>query len=200
VNAFPRIVSALSVLSSCLANGQGSFIYDQQSSTVDNYAGSAYTPITENQPVGQSFTPALAQVGFVRLWIGQGVPVDTSPATFAVNLRANSITGQIIGSSQVTLSPGFIGAVDFLFSTPITVNPETTYFLQPEVQVGGAWGAAALGDIYAGGTIYGQGTANPQFDLWFREGVLVPEPSLGLIVIGGTLAGWRCKKKRRPRM
>jgi hypothetical protein len=196
VKTYHRIVSAFAILSACLAHGQGSFIYDQQSSATDSYTENSYSPINQVQPMGQSFTPTLPNVGFVRLFLVNGVPVEPAPITFTLNIRANSINGQILGSSQVTLDPAFAGTVDFLFNTPIAVTPGTTYYFQPVIQ-SDLWSAGVLGNTYPGGTIYSQGTAFPGTDLFFREGVLVPEPSaLGLIVTGGALALVRRKRKR----
>ena len=63
---------------------------------------------------------------------------------------------------------------------------------------GDLWGITAYNTYgYAGGTIISKGSANSSSDLWFREGIVVPEPTvLTLLVIGGTLMA-RCSRKRR---
>ena len=108
------------------ALGQGTFVYDQQSSDESHYMeGSAGLGL---QP-GQSFTPALPSVGFIRLYLYDGFRNGLS-GTLNVNLRSDSITGPVLSSAiPVTLPDGFAGTVDFLFSTPVSVTPgELTFF------------------------------------------------------------------------
>jgi hypothetical protein len=50
----------------------GTFIYDQQSSTEANL-GEAAVVIQSSQPVGQSFTPSLSSVGFIRRTVDASV-------------------------------------------------------------------------------------------------------------------------------
>jgi hypothetical protein len=178
------------LLATGTAFGQGTFVYDQQSVFNDSNSGSAYAPITESQPFGQSFTPALANVAFIRLFLGNGVPLDPGPATLYINLRADSITGPILSSTQpVILAPGFQGPATFLFDTPVAVTPGVMYYFQPVVGIGNIWDAAGRPNTYPGGTIFGLGISNPALDLWFREGIVVPEPSCAtfFLVAAGTL-------------
>jgi hypothetical protein len=48
-------------------------------------------------------------------------------------------------------------------------------------------------NTYPGGTIFGLGRANPVEDLWFREGIVVPEPSAAQMIFlaGVGVAGLR---------
>src|SRR5689334_7761090 len=80
-----------------LAFGQGTFIFDQQSSTETNVlpGGVAINPVA--MP-GQSFTPSLSAVGFIRLFLTDTDLQDGIGATFYINLRSNSISGAVIGS------------------------------------------------------------------------------------------------------
>jgi hypothetical protein len=81
--------------------------------------------------VGQSFTPSLSTVGFVRLKLLDLTPSNGSGATLAVNLRTNAINGPILGTSiSVALTDNFSGSVNFLFASPIPVTSGVTYFLK----------------------------------------------------------------------
>ena len=60
------------VLSALAACGQGTMIYDQQSATNRSFSGGS--PFQEEQPIGQSFTPALSSVGFVEMEFMTPIP------------------------------------------------------------------------------------------------------------------------------
>jgi hypothetical protein len=105
-----------------------------------------------------------------------------------VNLLANSITGPILAQTGfVTLTPLSEGVINFYFSTPATVSPGTTYYLQPVVSVGSADVNVSTFYTYAGGTSFINGGADPSQNFYFREGIVTaPEPSTwALLVLGG---------------
>jgi hypothetical protein len=186
----------LAALGAC---GQGTFIYDQQSAT--NRSGNYGAAIQQVQPMGQSFIPALSSVGFVQFQFADTLPQDGIGATVCVNLWSDAIgTGTLLGSTTPVYMPdGFYHAVtNFYFSAPISATPGTTYYLQPVQQSGDAnW--AIVGDYfnYPGGTMYALGAPNPNgLDLWFREGILVPEPSSWVLALLG-MAVWVCIRTRR---
>ncbi len=167
------------------ASAQGTFIYDQQSSTEANL-GEAAVVIQSSQPIGQSFTPTLSSVGFIRLYLIDAT-VNGIGATVFLNLRTDSITGPILGfTDSVTMSDSFSGTADFSFSTPVQVTPGTAYYFQPVVQSGDTWRVAAHnGFNYTGGTAFYFGQPAPSSDLWFREGIVIPEPSvISLFLVG----------------
>lgn len=173
-------------------HGQGTFIYDQQSAD-ENTGGGAAGVIQANQPIGQSFVPTLSSVGFIRLSLSDSA-FNGIGATVYVNLRENSITGNILAASTAVFMPDrFSGYTDFFFSAPVTVVSEATYFFQPVLQSGdNTWAIIGYHYNYPRGTAFGQGMANPASDLWFREGIVVPEPgSCVLFVIGCGLLVWR---------
>ena len=79
---------------------QGTFIFDQQSSTNESALGGLWL-IQNNQPFGQSFVPTLSSIGFVRLYIFPGGPA-VPDGTINVNLLSGSITGPVqIGRAHV---------------------------------------------------------------------------------------------------
>jgi hypothetical protein len=170
--------------------GQGSFVYDQQSVAADNNGGGAEFPLQQSQTAGQSFTPELSSVGFIRLWLANGYLDDTSAATVIVNLLANSITGTILSQSEpvVTQSGTFSAPVDFIFATPVTVTPGVTYYFQPVIQDNDNLyiSGTITSDPYAGGTAFRNGQAIPTQDLWFREGIVAPEPSPSWLIFLGS--------------
>jgi hypothetical protein len=171
--------------------GQGTFIYDQQSAD-ETAGGGAGVGIQAYQPTGQSFTPAITTVGFIRLQLADANYGNGSGATVYVNLRSNSITGPIMGSTDPVFMPdgfgignGNRGYTNFFFSTAVSVIPGTTYYFQPVVQSGNDLVIIGYNYGYSGGTAFFQGVANPNSDLWFREGIyVVPEPSSLSLVIG----------------
>jgi hypothetical protein len=169
--------------------GQGTFVYDQQSVNTSVPAG-ILDDIQPNEPIGQSFTPSLSAVGFVRLNLSDAITRNGVGAAVYVNLRTDSITGPVLGSTDpVSMPDNFDGLADFLFSAPVPVTAGATYYLQPVVLAGDTWRVGVfLGDRYPSGTEYYQGAVLQNFDFWFREGVVVPEPGsawLLLVGIGG---------------
>jgi hypothetical protein len=159
------------------------FIYDQQSSD-ESRAGTGGVIIQNAQPTGQSFMPTLNQVGFVRLELFDSNNNNGLGATLYVNLRSGSLTGPIIGTSALVTLPDSFGLaasnqfVNFFFANPISVQPGTTYFFQPVVQSGDPWWVDGAIFYYSRGSGYTYGSDNYNWDYWFREGIVVPEPSL----------------------
>ena len=180
---------AVLLLLTRIACGQGTFLYDQQSSDESRY-GEAAAGIQVNQLIGQSFTPSLTAVGFIRLQLYDLNPGNGMGATLYINLRTTSISGPIFDSSALVFlpdaAPGLPSFVDFFFTTPVSVTQNTTYYFQPVVQSGDVIliGRFIQGSDYAGGTDYLKGLPGTD-DLWFREGIIVPEPSsLALLLLG----------------
>jgi hypothetical protein len=175
---------------------QGPFVYDQQSSTDETpYPMITWGFIQQLPPVGQSFTPIFSAVDFIRLKLYDNTAGNGVGATLFVNLRSGSITGSILSSTTpVGLPDGFGGTVNFLFSSGVALAAGTQYFLEPIVQSGDLWQIEGGGEMgYQGGTAFAHG--NPvATDFWFREGIVVPEPStLSLFAIGTLFLGWRLR-------
>ena len=173
------------------ARGQGTVVFDQQSSTQSVvYEGNA--AIQLNQPFGQSFTPSLSTVGFVMLDLYTGL--TTGGNGVAVLLHSGSITRPTIGTSEtVSLPVNFSGFVNFVFDTPPLVSPGTQYFFQPVVESGTDVVVADYSDFYnyAGGVGIFNGTPGVEADLWFQEGIIVPEPSTSaLLLLGAGAFAW----------
>jgi len=176
------------------AYGQGTFLYDQQSATSQNVGGGG-APIQEDQPMGQSFTPTLTSVGFVQFEFLDFHLANGTGATVYVNLRAGSINGTILGSTAPVYMPdGFRSTpTNFFFSLPVAVTPGTTYYLQPVALPGSddQYDVIVGGYGYRGGTFFFKGNPRPVGgDLWFREGIVTPEPSSAALALlaGGVFA------------
>jgi hypothetical protein len=185
------------------ADAQGTFVYDQQSSTNDNIYQAYGTGgnLLGNQ-VGQSFTPGMPAVDFVRLHFVDDSPSQGLGATVYVNLRQDSMTGTILGSTDpVAFAPLFVGATNFFFTDRVSVNPGTQYFFELVEQSGGSWFAYSGPLNYPGGYAYGNGQPCFGCDLWFREGeYFVPEPSsASLFMVGGGIAAIRLLRRRHAR-
>ena len=192
-----QIFILIGALNLSLCHAQGTFIYDQQSALEGN-SGEGAPGIQSNQLIGQSFTPSLTAVGFIRLYLTDG-SFNGVGATVSINLRANSIGGAILGSTQpVTVPDRFASYSDFLFSTPVDVTPGISYFIQPVLISGDStFGVGARNSFnYSGGTAYFSGQPSTFVDLWFREGIVVPEPSAAALILAG-LAMTRFIRKSR---
>ena len=176
------------------ANGQGTFIYDQQSSMDETSTpgGMVQLPFASGSGDGQSFTPTFSSVGFVRLLFVTG----TGSATCYVNLRSASINGPIIGTSDPATANAF-GPQTFFFSSPISVTPGTAYYFEPVEPSGTPWNVGVDHYNYGGGTAYYNGASQATDDYWFREGIIVPEPSSAalLVVVGGGV--WITRRRIR---
>jgi hypothetical protein len=178
-------------------------IYDQQSAT-NRLVGGADYPFQAEQPSGQSFTPTLSSIGFVQFEFLDPQSGNGVGATVYVNLRADSLNGPILGSTDpVSMPDGFsLGVTNFFFGTPVPIIPGTTYYLQPVLEAGeGLWTMMAGPLNYPGGTFFEYGSPDPNgYDAWFREGVLIPEPSSGLLALGGGAGVWAaCRLVRRKK-
>ena len=157
--------------------------------------------IQSQAPIGQSFTPSLSAVGFIRLDLFDLNFNNGKGATVYVNVRANSITGTILGSSIPVVIPDSFGAsggfTNFVFDAAVPVVSGTVYYFDLVAQTGSDFWAVrrfVQGSDYLGGIEYIQGLPGID-DLWFREGVIIPEPaSIALLVVG---AGFILMRKRR---
>lgn len=178
---------------------QGTLIFDQQSSTDENYSPlGGGGSIQFYGSVGQSFVPGLAQVGFVRVRLFDAAPGSFLGASVVLNLRSDAINGPVLATSPVvSMTNGFFGSINFIFAQAVAVSPGTTYYFDLSVQSGDEWGFMSLGDTYADGAFYGGQFPFSGADLWFREGVAVPEPSsLALVGLGAGLSLLRHKQRQ----
>jgi hypothetical protein len=185
-----------------IVSGQSTvFVYDQQSSTETSTIEGTYSTLNLGT-LGQTFTPSLSGVGFVRVILGGfGSPIYSQ--TFTMTLRSGSPTGTVLATSMpLTLFSTNLYA-NFTFSNNVPVTPGNVYYF--ELPVARNWQLyESSGFNYSGGSSFAGGVVlNSSFDLWFREGILVPAPEpgtlgLGLLGVGafGIVRQWQKRKAK----
>jgi len=91
---------------------------------------------------------------------------------------------------------GFNGFPNFFFSNPVPVTPGVIYYFDDVVDSGDvAWLGTFPPSGYPGGTGFFHGQPAPFTDLWFREGVLAPQPSTAwLILLGAGCLAWHRRR------
>jgi len=184
------------------ARGQGTVVFDQQSSTNETPLPGVGGAIQDAiPPWGQSFTPSLPSIGFIRLLFDDGNANDGLGATVYVNIRSGSISGAIIGSTDPVAMPNnFAGTATFLLPSAVTLTPGTAYYFEPEPvqQSGGTWNIVAGPYNYPGGIVFSGGFPATGSDLWFREGIIVPEPSSAALMLLAAGTWLRSGRIRHP--
>jgi hypothetical protein len=121
---------------------------------------------------------------FIRLKLNDPFPGNSLGAVLYVNLRSNSIGGPVMATTaSVSLSNAFTGVVEFHFPTSVQLTPGTTYYFEPVVGSGDLWNIDAEEFLYPRGSAFVAGLPVSGSDVWFREGVIVPEPSIGALVL-----------------
>jgi hypothetical protein len=196
-----KLTLPLLVFIAPLAFSQGTFIYDQRSA-IESGKLEGGMGIQSSHPIGQSFTPALSSVGFISLYL-YDAGIGALGATVSVNLRSSSLDGTILGSTEpVSMQNAFAGFTNFIFSTPVQVTPGAVYFIQPVVQSGDAWGINKAQYNYAGGTAFYQGAPDASSDLWFGEGIIIPEPSPWVLLLASSMCFFanRIHRKKSTRI
>jgi hypothetical protein len=142
---------------------------------------------------GQSFSPTLAAIDYVRLNLNDpypNSPTHNGGATLSLTLRAESMFGPVLGTtSPVFLADDTAAIVPFLFPQTIALAPGTTYYLELILQPSDNWGILSAEYNYAGGSGFWGGVAGAD-DFWFQEGVVIPEPSAVLLALAGGVAFW----------
>ena len=170
------------------ARGQGSLVVDQASGTLEESVVNALR-IPENQEV-QSFTPSLNAVGFVQLRSLFTFPQGNT-VTVAVNLRQGAYDGPIISSTDPLVIIEFAGVGTFYFPGNIPVTAGQMYFFEPVLRSSGSVDVGFKSpSTYDRGELFINGVPSGGLgDLWFREGIVVPETSIfALLGLGGGIA------------
>ena len=173
-----------------IANGSGQgLLVDQASGTLpETIVNGSVTPPND---LAQSFTPSLSAVGFVQFRTLTTFPSGSS-VTLVVNLRDGAYNGPIISSTDPIVVVGFADVGTFYFPDNISVTPGQLYFFQPVVQ---SLGSINVGfkspSSYLNGDLWSNGAKDPIADLWFREGIVVPEPGVvWLLLLASGLLVW----------
>ena len=187
---------------------------DAQSTLVDQ----SYTPPCgclavqthdgENKPflIGQEFTPSLPLLNFVDL----SVQVFTSlnyPLSLYAEIHADTFSGPLLGTaSPITYSQTFAGEAHLEFPTTVSITSGQLYVLRLDSTFAPGYGVqinlvpAGAGPGYDKGRfVFGGLPQSDGADLWFREGIAVPEPST--LAVGGLaiLITWLLRRRLLPR-
>jgi len=172
-------------------------LVDQASGTT-NEVVTATSSLPDNQ-LAQSFTPSLSAVGFVEFSAIVPAFPGNDQVRFAVNLRQGAFNGPILGTTDpVVLVNHGIQFGPFYFPESVPVTPGQLYFFEPVLL---SAGSLAIGtkfpSSYLGGDLWSNGLMDPNADLWFREGVVVPEPGAVCLLLFG--ASVFLLQRRNPR-
>jgi hypothetical protein len=161
--------------------------------------------------VQQEFTPTMNQLDTVQLWINEGssvpVPLPQTSGSLAVQIRDPAIDSGLMGRSTVMDLPArFQGTALFRFPNPVNLEPGHVYLLQPIVVAGANWFVnynCPQEPSYPGGRLFFNGTWMDDLDIFFAEGVGIPEPSpsvllaVGLALIFGVTLRSRVNRRAR---
>jgi hypothetical protein len=178
--------------------GQGTLVVDQQSANRSDSHSSIAVANT-----GQSFTPTMSGIDFIQIAVADPSSPPSADQVF-VNLRSGSITGAIIGTTgpvdmpnSTNIGPGFFSTCFFPATVPLT--PGVQYFFQPVDTLNNNSVGIELGTFnYSGGQMYSGSSTLLDFDLWFTEGIVVPEPgTVAVLALGSGMMAWHVRRRRR---
>ncbi|HLX72913.1 MAG TPA: PEP-CTERM sorting domain-containing protein [Verrucomicrobiae bacterium] len=149
--------------------------------------------VTEGNPIGQEFTPTLTSLNFVDLYTQDfNFAKGATGGVVSVEIRSQTINGPILGTSTADSLPGgFDGITRFNFTTPVALHPGSMDVIEIVHDSGDDWGVGIItpnNPPYPGGQWILQGSRETEGDMWFDEGIAVPEPSaLALFCTAGCL-------------
>lgn len=120
-------------------------------------------------PIGQEFIPSLDCLEVLQLHIQN----ESGYSEFMVNIYPDSITGHVLGTSNVVaVSEFYFDVLTFTFETVILL-PHNLYVMEILQTVGLNGGVSHCGsNTYPLGRQILSGVPQEGNDLWFREGVL----------------------------
>ena len=166
-------------------------VVDQASGTTNELVTTS-SRLPDNQ-IAQSFTPSLSAVGFVQLQTS--IFANSSGEMVVINLRQNGFNGAILSSTDPVFLVNKITQINtFYFPVNIPVTQGQLYFFEPVLLSSGSLDIGTKSPSgYLGGDLWSNGLMDPQADLWFREGLVVPEPEPIFLLFAGVavLVGWR---------
>ncbi len=174
------------------------YIIDQQNDSLNAFQG--YT--TGGNIMGQSFSPTANWLDHVELQLNSQSTVNTASAYLNI---MDSPTGTILGSSNTLTFTGTALQVAHFEFAPIDTSGYSSLFIsvvKDSTTNVGAFLAGGFGaNSYAGGQAYLDGTSccsgfQPDSDLWFRTGSVVPIPA-AIWLFGSGLLGMFAMARRK---
>ena len=173
------------------ANALSQGLLVDQASGTPNEITTESTTLPGNAIV-QSFTPSLSAVGFVQLQTY--ISAASSGETVMINLRQDAYNGPIVSSTTpIVVVNGITQIGTFYFPANIPIIPNQVYYFEPVVLSGGTWFVGYKGpSTYDRGDLFSNGAPSGAVDLWFQEGIVVPEPAaVWLLLFGSGLFLWQ---------
>ncbi len=157
---------ALCILFVCAGAAWPDAIIDQANDSVT--PGGAWS-INNGKPMGQEFRPNLNRLDFVDLYIWSYEL--SAPGTLVVDVRLDSSSGALLGTSTAVVVPvDEFAPVRLEFPETVHLTPGTRYVLEPrDVSMSGLF-LGDTSDLYAWGRFYFCDIFEPLYDAWFREG------------------------------
>ncbi|PYK97818.1 MAG: hypothetical protein DME19_14845 [Verrucomicrobia bacterium] len=188
----PRAQILCLLLSAMKTQTQG-LLVDQASGTIgENIQNSITIPV---QPTVQSFMPTLPGIGYIQL--STYIRAASSGVTVIINLRHDAYNGPIVSSTDPVIVVNKNTQISaFYFTGNIPVTPNQVYYFEPVVLSGGTWFVGYKGpSTYDRGDLFSNGVpSGGAVDLWFQEGIVVPEPrGVWLLLFGGSVLFW-CRR------
>jgi hypothetical protein len=194
-NSFARLGCGALIAATAFssAEAQGLLVDQRNDGTIPNSFYLLAAPaqgISGTLPFGQEFTPSLAGAQWFEFLVNSVAP-PAGPGTFQVNIRLDSVTGPIIGASEPVsvpfgVSQGTVRA-DFGSLVPLVGGQQYVAELVP---LSGGWlYFASPNSGYSGGRLIMSGRPT-ETDLWFREGIIVPEPGSVWLALVAALLAW----------
>jgi hypothetical protein len=116
-----------------------------------------------------------------------------------LQLREGGSLGPVIATTQPLFLQN-LGSqfTTFLFAANVSITPNQTYYIQPTVEGGGVLSIAFKSPSgYLRGDLISNGLTDPLADLWFREGLVIPEPAIGWLALLGAGGIWLYNRRRR---
>ena len=148
-------------------------------------------PVVGNR-LAQSFTPELPGIGFVQFQAG--IYPEGGSSLSRVTLRETGLNGPVVASTEtLVIGENAVGVRTYLFPGNVAIMPGQTYWLEFELlSIDAPSVNLSLQFLepssYEGGDLYSNGFLNAGLDFWFREGLVVPEPGSGWLLMAGALA------------
>ena len=137
-----------------------------------------------DDPIGQEFTPTIAKLDLVEVYLQNNDARHTGEALVLMNIRFERINGTVIATSDpLSIRHGTDGIVKFDFSTSVNLTPneihvvELVYLSGPNIK----WFGKSFG-AYLNGRSIVKGVTKERSDLWFKVGVKGEIPNKTLTI------------------